>query len=283
MNGFVNIFKPSGMTSAFCVWLVKKKFNLPCGHMGTLDPMASGVLPVGVGQASRLFGYLLDKEKTYKATFTFGYETDTLDATGKVIKSGARLPSLEEIKSVLPKFIGEIEQVPPKYSAKCVNGKRGYELARAGKDFELQPKKVVISNITAEKTDDSANFNFTIVCKGGTYIRSLCRDIAYELSSLATMTVLERTAVGLFTIENSVNVDLLKDENNPEMLLLPSDSVINFEKLILTKLQAKRALDGLYDSYRVKDGFYRVYNESEFWGVGLVENGILKIKTYVRG
>lgn len=283
MNGFVNIFKPSGMTSAFCVWLVKKRFNVPCGHMGTLDPMASGVLPVGIGQASRLFGYLLDKEKTYKATFSFGSETDTLDATGVTVKQGGRIPTLEEIKSVLPKFIGEIEQVPPKYSAKCVNGKRGYELARAGKEFELAAKKVTVLDMTVEGTQNATDFNFTIVCKGGTYIRSLCRDIANELNTYAVMTTLERTGAGVFTLENSVHADLLKDTQNPESLVLPSDSVISFEKLILTKKQAKRALDGLYDSYPVSDGLYRVYNESEFWGIGQIQNGILKIKTYVRG
>lgn len=283
MNGFINIYKPSGMTSAFCVWLVKKRFNSPCGHMGTLDPMASGVLPVGIGQASRLFGYLLDKDKTYKATFTFGYETDTLDATGTILKQGGRIPTLQEITAILPEFIGEIEQVPPKYSAKCVNGKRGYELARAGKDFELAAKKVTILNVTVENSENLGEYAFTITCKGGTYIRSLCRDIAKKLDTYATMTALERTVVGSFSIENSINADLLKETQNPEGLIIPSDSVVNFEKLVLTKKQAKRALDGLYDTYPVKDGFYRVYNETDFWGIGLIENGLLKIKTYVRG
>ena len=120
MKGFINLIKPSGMSSAYAVTAVKKKFNLPCGHMGTLDPMAEGVLPVGIGQASRLFQYLLDKEKTYVARFRFGFTTDTLDVTGTITKDGGTIPTKEQIQNVLGKFVGEIDQIPPKYSAKCL-------------------------------------------------------------------------------------------------------------------------------------------------------------------
>ena len=123
MTGFINIIKPSGMSSAYAVGAVKKKFNKPCGHMGTLDPMAEGVLPVGIGKASRLFQYLLDKEKTYIARFIFGYTTDTLDITGQTTETTDKIPTLSEIKEVLESFVGEIMQVPPNYSAKCINGK----------------------------------------------------------------------------------------------------------------------------------------------------------------
>lgn len=118
MNGFFNLYKPSGMTSALLVHLVKKKTGAKCGHMGTLDPMASGVLPVGIGKANRLFEYLLDKEKEYAAEFTFGAETDTLDKTGAVTQTSEYLPAREELEALLPRFVGEIEQVPPRYSAK---------------------------------------------------------------------------------------------------------------------------------------------------------------------
>ena len=128
MNGFFNLYKPSGMTSALLVHLVKKKTGAKCGHMGTLDPMASGVLPVGIGKANRLFEYLLDKEKEYAAEFTFGAETDTLDKTGAVTQTSEYLPAREELEALLPRFVGEIEQVPPRYSAKNVGGRRPHEL-----------------------------------------------------------------------------------------------------------------------------------------------------------
>jgi len=282
MNGFVNVYKPSGMSSAFCVWLVKRAFGVPCGHMGTLDPMAAGVLPIGVGKASRLFNYLLGKEKVYIADFTFGYETDTLDATGVTVKDGGKTPDLDEINAVLNSFTGEISQVPPKFSAKCVNGKRGYQLARAGKDFELEAKKVYVDKITVEATDKKDTFRFTVVCKGGTYIRSLCRDIAAAVGTVATMTALERVRVGSFTKESSVNADDVK--NLPvESLLIPSDTVVDFPKLYLNEEQAKRLINGLNDAYALDGGLYRVYNCTEFWGVGEISNGALKMKSYVRG
>lgn len=173
MKGFINLIKPQGMSSAYAVGAVKKKFNIPCGHMGTLDPMASGVLPVGLGKASRLFQYLLDKEKVYVARFKFGYSTDTLDVTGKTELDGGNIPTLDEINAVLPNFIGEIDQIPPKYSAKCIDGKRGYELARKGVEFELAPKKVCILDAKCLGQTAEDEFSFEFRCKGGTYIRYL--------------------------------------------------------------------------------------------------------------
>ncbi len=282
MNGFINIFKPEGMSSAYCAGLAKKKFNAPCGHMGTLDPLASGVLPVGVGQASRLFPFLLEKTKKYVAEFTFGSETDTLDLGGKVERSGGRVPSLAEIVSVLPSQTGKILQTPPRFSAKCVDGKRGYKLARAGMAFELPPKEVEILSLAAFETDRRETFRFEIECKGGTYIRSLCRDVAEKLGTFATMTKLVRTRSGVFTAENSVAFDELKESASPERYLLPSDSAVDFAKLALTAAQAERLLNGLYDEYDLPDGLYRVYNENAFWGVGQVADGLIKMKAYVR-
>jgi len=282
MKGFINLIKPSGMSSAYAVTAVKKKFNLPCGHMGTLDPMAEGVLPVGIGQASRLFQYLLDKEKTYVARFRFGFTTDTLDVTGTITKDGGTIPTKEQIQNVLGKFVGEIDQIPPKYSAKCIDGKRGYELARKGVDFELKPKKVTVLSATLISQTDIDEFEFKFTCKGGTYIRSLARDIALECGTLGTMSALYRTACGIFDINNGVTVEEFKASNNPEQFLIPPENTISFPKLVLTDKQATRILNGLFDDYGLNDGFYSVYNEQEFWGVGQVEEGVLRIKTYVR-
>ena len=282
MTGFINLIKPSGMSSAYAVGAVKKKFNCPCGHMGTLDPMAEGVLPVGVGKASRLFQYMLDKEKTYVARFIFGYTTDTLDITGEKTEHCEKIPTLDEIKGVLKNFIGEINQVPPKFSAKCINGKRGYELARNGVDFTLEAKKVTILSLECLGQISPNEFEFKIDCKGGTYIRSLARDIGLSVGSLGVMSKLVRTRCGVFTLENGVEIEKFKSSVEPDKYLVASDMAVSFEKLNLNCAQAQKILDGVYENYGFNDGTYRVYNEGAFIGVGKVENGILRINSYVR-
>lgn len=282
MKGFINIIKPEGMSSAYAVGVVKKKFNMPCGHMGTLDPMASGILPVGLGKTSRLFQYLLDKEKTYVAKFKFGILTDTLDVTGNIEIDGGKIPSIEKINEVLPLFVGEIDQIPPKYSAKCIDGKRGYQLARAGVEFELAPKKVTILSAKCLGQTDSDEFSFEFTCKGGTYIRSLARDIASACQTVGVMSALNRTECGIFNYENGVTVEELKNCDDPLKFVIEPDLSIGFEKLKLTNEQATKILNGVYENYGVKDGIYRVYNQDEFWGVGVAENGEVRIKAYVR-
>ena len=282
MNGFVNLIKPSGMSSAYAVTTVKRKFNMPCGHMGTLDPMASGVLPVGIGQASRLFDYLLDKTKKYRATFIFGKEYDTLDVTGNVVNTCTHIPKKEEILAVLPKFLGQIDQIPPKYSAKCVNGKRGYQLARKGVDFELQPKKVEILALELVEQLSENEFVFNIECGGGTYIRSLARDIAYQCNTLGSMKSLVRRSSGIFDIEKGVSVEEFINSTEPEKFLISSDTVVDFPKIVLDEKRATKILNGVFEKTNVSDGIYRVYNCSNFWGIGVAEKGVLRIKTYVR-
>ena len=282
MKGFINLIKPKGLSSAYAVGAVKKKFHLPCGHMGTLDPMASGVLPVGIDQTSRLFPFLLDKKKTYIANFIFGQTTDTLDVTGTVTDTIDKVPTIEEIKRVLPTLTGEVMQVPPKYSAKCINGKRGYQLSRKGVDFELEPKKVIIDELQLLGQVGENEYQFKIVCGGGTYVRSICRDIAFACDSLGVMSALERTASGVFTIENGVTVDEFINSDNPEKYLLPPDIAINFEKLVLSEEQAQKVLDGVYLDYGFREGIYRVYVGGEFWGIGNVKDGSVRIKPYVR-
>ncbi len=282
MKGFINLIKPKGVSSAYAVGAVKKKFHLPCGHMGTLDPMASGVLPVGIDQTSRLFPFLLDKKKTYLANFTFGYTTDTLDVTGEVTDRTSNLPTYSQIEGVLSSLTGEVMQVPPKYSAKCVNGKRGYQLSRQGVEFELSPKKVIIDSLELVSQVGENEYQFKIVCGGGTYVRSICRDVATLCGSLGAMSALERTQSGVFNLSNGVTVEQFINSENPEKYLLPPDIAVNFEKLILTEAQAQKILDGIYLDYGFKDGIYRVYNGEEFWGIGHANGGSLRIKPYVR-
>ncbi len=282
MNGFLNVYKPRGMSSAHCLNKIKKKINYKCGHMGTLDPLACGILPIGIGQATRLFDHLLDKKKVYIAEFTFGYETDTLDLEGEVIKQSAKIPTVSEIIAVLPSLCGKIMQIPPVFSAKCVDGKKSYQLARKGISVELPPKQVEIYSIKLIE-ERSPSFRFEISCGGGTYIRSICRDIAYSLETFATMTALERTESGFFTKENCIHLDDFLASDDPVGFLIASDEPLKYEKLVLDKEKSTRLLNGLRDEYDLPNGKYCVYSEDEFWGVGIVEDKRLVVKPYVRG
>ena len=282
MIGFININKNVGDGSTRAVSKVKRLFKTPCGHMGTLDPLASGVLPIGVGKATRLFNFLLDKQKTYIAEFEFGYLTDTLDCTGAVLKSGGRIPAKEEITYVLGDFLGEIDQIPPAYSAKMVDGVRSYDLARRGIEVQLKPKRVRIDGVTCLEQKEEGKFSFRIVCGGGTYIRSIARDLGEKLGTYCTMTALKRTAAGVFTIENSITVEELLSSEHPEELIIPADTAVSYPKVFLSESQGARLLNGVYDDYGLPEGLYRVYTMDEFWGIGVVENSLLKMKAYCR-
>ena len=281
--GFFNVDKPSGITSSTVVNKCKWLTGVPCGHMGTLDPLASGVLPVGVGNATRLFNYFLEKEKEYIAEFTFGVDSDTLDSTGTLVLGGY-VPTESEISAVLPTFFGDIMQVPPKYSAKNVNGKRGYELARAGVEFELAPKKVHIYGMEMlGKSADKANtYRIKIRCGGGTYIRSLARDIAQALGTKAVMSSLLRTQSGCFYLDKAIPFSLL--DNDPpieelEKYLIPTASVLPYEDLLLTEKQTVRILQGQQVRVETADGLYKLYSQEGFYGIAEVKDALAKAKT----
>ncbi len=281
--GFFNVDKPSGLVSSTVVNKLKWLTGVPCGHMGTLDPLASGVLPVGVGNAARLFDYFLEKEKEYIAEFTFGVDSDTLDSTGNLIPGG-HVPFESEISAVLPTFFGDIMQVPPKYSAKNVNGKRGYELARAGVEFELAPKKVHIYGMELlGKSEDKENtYRIKIRCGGGTYIRSLARDIAAALGTKAVMSSLLRTQSGCFHLEKAIPFSLLESDPPIEELekyLIPTASVLPYADLILNEQQTIKILQGQQVRVEQADGLYKLYNENGFYGIAEIVNGLAKAKT----
>ena len=277
--GFINVDKPSGVTSSAIVNKIKWLSGVPCGHMGTLDPLASGVLPVGVGNATRLFDYFLQKQKTYIAEFTFGETADTLDCTGEIVRGG-HVPTEDEILSVLPKFIGEIDQIPPKYSAKNVNGRRGYDLARAGIEFELPPKRITVHGIELlGKVDGKDNaYSFKIDCGGGTYIRSLARDIALACGTQGLMSALRRTKSGIFTIENAMDIEELTEENIAKKVI-PTDMVLPFPVLELTSPKKDKIFDGVAIPTDYSDGEYKFYRDGGFYGIAEVKNGRAKIKT----
>lgn len=282
MIGFICINKKAGDTSAFCVNKVKKITKAKCGHLGTLDPLASGVLPIGLGQATRLFDTLLNKEKVYVATFDFAYTTPSLDLETEACNYSEVIPTKTQIESVLDKLVGEVDQIPPSFSAKFVDGKRSYKLARRGIEVALPPKRVNIYSIKLTSQVTTSAYEFEIKCGGGTYIRSIVRDMASLLNCYGVMTKLVRTKSGYFDIDNSVSVDeLLSGVDLSKYIIRPQD-VLDYPEIVLNKSSSKRLVDGVKDSYDYPDGIYKVFSETEFWGVGEILNGVLKMKTYVR-
>lgn len=281
MLGFINVYKRVGDTSAYAVNQIKKIFKCKCGHMGTLDPLASGVLPVALGQASRLFSYMVDKEKTYRAIFDFSFTTPSLDLETEPTAFSKRVVEREEIENVLPNFIGEISQVPPAYSAKCVDGTKSYKLARRGKQVELKPKSVFIKSIKILDKISENKFYYEIVCNGGTYIRALCRDIAEALGVFGVMTGLERVKSGVFEKENSVSIDELKKSPDPSRYLIKAEDVVSYEPIILDNDVATRILNGLCEGHDFPDGVYKAYAFGSFWGIMKVDGGKVDV-TYIR-
>lgn len=281
MTGFINVNKAEGVSSAAEVAKIKRLLKTPCGHMGTLDPMATGVLPVAVGNAARLFDYFLEKRKTYVATFRFGVESDTLDTTGNVRENAGLVPQYDEVLRVLPFFTGEIMQVPPKYSAINVGGRRGYALAREGVAFEPTPKKVKIYSLKLldkpclDKPCGN-NFRFEIECGGGTYVRSLGRDIAARLNTCAVMSALVRTRSGIFGIENSVPTQSLTAEN-VNNYIIPTENVLPYDVIQVDGDDAKKLFNGVAVNCAYPDGIYKIYKDGLFYGLAQASQYVLKV------
>ncbi len=281
MRGILLVNKRQGWTSFDAVNFCKRVFNTrEVGHLGTLDPMATGVLAVTVGSANKLFDMFLNKSKTYVAEFTFGYCTDTLDAEGKIEDKCDIIPTLEQIEGILPEFIGEIEQIPPKYSAKKINGKKAYDLARNGQEFELRPSKVTINNLKVLDYNNGI-LKLEIECGAGTYIRSFGRDIALKLNTLATMTSLVRTRLGRWDIEDCIDI---KDNTNESIQskLLPIDSVFNNLTTLDDVQIVGRLLNGQTVITDVKDGDYRLYKDSEFVAIATAKDKHIKMTKYFK-
>ena len=279
MTGFINVNKQQGTSSAQEVAKIKRLTQTSCGHLGTLDPMASGVLPVAIGNAARLFDYFLGKSKTYFAVFKFGVDSDTLDTTGAITLKGGRIPTADEIADVLNEFTGEVEQLPPKYSAKCINGKRGYQLAREGVEFELATKKVIIHSINLIQNTSKDEYSFEIECGGGTYIRSIARDLGARLNTSAIMSALIRTKSGPFTLNNSVQSTLLTPQNL-EGYVIKTQDVLNFESIYPSEREAKKLLNGLSVESDKADGIYKFFDaDGSFYGLAEVKQKVLKVRT----
>ena len=281
MRGILLVNKRQGWTSFDAVNFCKRVFGTrEVGHLGTLDPMATGVLAVTVGSATKLFDMFLNKTKTYVAEFTFGYSTDTLDAEGMIEDKCDIIPMLTQIEEILPKFLGEIEQMPPKYSAKKIGGKKAYNLARSGQDFELKPSKVTIHELKILSYNNNVLI-LEITCGAGTYIRSLGRDIATELGTLATMTKLTRTKLGTWDIGDCIDI---KDNTNEfiQSKLLPIDSVFNNLNTLYDEVIVKRLLNGQTIIADLQDGDYRLYQDGEFVALATAKDKHIKMSKYFK-
>lgn len=279
MQGLILLNKPEGITSFAAVkkikWLSGEK---RVGHTGTLDPLATGVLPIFLGRATALSGILLDADKSYVATVKLGITTDTYDITGAVLSEQKAEVSQVELQEVLKGFVGEIEQIPPIYSALKKDGVRLYDLAREGKTVEIEPRKIKISRIELLQFKEDT-FKITVDCSKGTYIRSLCRDIGEALGCGATMTALERTATSGFNLDDTVSLDLLTKENIEDFIKPEEEALLYLREVNVTEKQAIRFSNGGQLSYeRLKNSNFfdgelvRVRRGDLFLGVGVAEN-----------
>ena len=265
--------KESGVSSNSVVNKVKHLVGAnKAGHLGTLDVLATGLLPITINKATKLFDYFLNKDKVYKSIFTFGKTTDTLDLEGEIVKTDDKIISKDMILRVLPHFIGKFEQMPPNYSAKKINGKKAYDLARKGEAIKLNPKPIEIFDLKLIRQVEVNSFEFEIHCSSGTYIRSLCRDIANELSTYGVMSNLQRTRCGIFDINNSFTIDDIK---NNKFNVIDVENVFDYEKVKISKDDYEKLFNG-QKIYFSKNGDFRVYSDNEYVGNIKVDNNQAK-------
>lgn len=291
MNGFLIVNKPTGRTSSDAVVFVRKRLprGTAVGHGGTLDPEASGVLPVCVGSATRLFNYIIDKQKTYVARLKLGVETDTQDATGRVVATMPVTAGETEVRAVLKDFIGEIEQVPPMYSALKRDGQRLYKLARRGETVALEPRKCRVDDIEYLGYEGDDTHLLRIKCGKGVYIRTLCHDIGRALGCGGHMLTLERTAAGIFRIEDALTpeqIDALARDGKLESALLPLDQPLEHLPAVRVGDQCRHAVKNgnplkaqWLDAPAPACDAVRVYLNDAFAGIGQPQpDGSVKFK-----
>lgn len=285
-GGLINVYKEKGLTSQRVVSKVKrllKAEGLPServGHLGTLDPDAEGVLPVGFGRATRLFDYTLDKIKVYEAVFEFGKTTNTLDASGVITEISPCNISVSNIQKVLPELTGTVSQMPPLYSAKSVNGVRAYKLARSGQAVELKPKTVNIYDVSLLSNPEPNVFSFKITCGGGTYIRSLARDMATALGTVGFMKSLNRTQSGVFTIESAHTLEEL--EKGVSQYVLPMEfALTGFPFYNVEEELREKMLNGVpVEINNAPDGNFVLFFDDNLIGIAVKdEENKIKIKT----
>lgn len=281
MNGIILIDKPEGWTSHDVVGKLRGIMReRRIGHAGTLDPLATGLLVVFVGRATRAVEFAEADRKEYIAGLRLGVTTDTQDITGRIISTEETLPDGQEVRNVLNRFKGELEQIPPMYSAIKIGGKKLYELARKGESIERKPRSITIFSLEVVGRS-GGDYILDTVCSKGTYIRTLCHDIGAALGCGACMSSLRRTKSGIFSVEDAYDIDEVQeaaDRGELEKLLLPTDAIFDeYPKLSVNGGREKKLRNGNAVSISAPDGRYRVYSESgEFLLLGDINDGVLK-------
>jgi len=279
MNGFLLIDKPSGITSAECVSRIKKILNeKKVGHCGTLDPLATGMLPICVGEATKFSSYVSNQSKGYLVKVLFGVETDTGDITGKELSTSKINFSLEELKAVLEGLSGELEQIPPMYSALKQKGKPLYYWARKGVSLKREPRLIQIEKIKLKSLKVSEKIELEIFCSKGTYIRSLIQSIGKQLNTPATVLELRRTHIGCLNEEHLTQVTTCDKDKCLERILDIGKVLRNLPKVVLNKNETKKIINGQqvdYNARREKEGIVRLYEkEGSFIGIGSVDSSM---------
>ncbi|HCQ70970.1 MAG: tRNA pseudouridine(55) synthase TruB [Alphaproteobacteria bacterium] len=262
VNGWINLDKPLGLTSTQAIGKLRRLYSpQKIGHAGTLDPLATGILPIAMGEATKTIPFIQDAIKTYEFTVTWGQQRSTDDAEGDVIASSDVRPTSEQITNALPAFLGEIEQTPPQFSAIKINGQRAYDLARAGQDVEIKSRKVFIESLDVLDTQTD-HATLRMICGKGTYVRSLARDLALSLGTCGYVSMLRRTAVGCFSEKDAISLAILEEMHDSAALgdaLLPIESALD-DILALPITQQEKALlkNGRALSFVSKTDFHRL-------------------------
>ena len=277
MNGVLIVNKPEGITSQGTVSKIKKILNVnKCGHAGTLDPLATGVIPILIGSSTKISKYLIEHDKTYNAIIKLGNQTSTGDREGEIIKT-AEVPELNENKiiEVLNSFLGKQIQTPPIYSAIKVDGKKLYEYARENKVIEIPKREIEIYQIKLIKFDKPKNtITFEVDCSKGTYIRTLCEDIAIKLGTVGYMESLLRTRVDKFLLDESYTLEDIEKGNFK--LIGMKEIFKEYSNIQLNSRKLELFLNGVNLSFELEDGLYNIYNGENYIGLGTVKNKLLK-------
>ena len=274
-SGIILLNKPKGISSNSAVNKIKKIVGAQkAGHLGTLDVLAEGLLPVTINKATKLFDYFLTKDKVYKAFFKFGETTDTLDLEGNITKTDNKIITKDMILQIIPSFIGKQLQMPPMYSAKKINGKKAYDLARKGEIIDLKPKEIEIFDLQLLREVEQNTFEFLIHCSSGTYIRSLCRDIADKLSTYGLMSYLQRTICGSFDLYNAYTFDQISDGN---FSIISPENVFDYEKIILSEDEFAKLANG-QNVFCDKNGIFKAYLLDKYVGNVSVKDNCMKFE-----
>ena len=279
MDGIIIINKPKNCTSHDIVRKAKKVFNEKVGHTGTLDPNATGVLPLLVGKGTQIAKYIINHDKTYEAVLQLGEKRDTADVEGNILEikevSEESLQT-ENVEKVLKSLIGKQEQIPPIYSAIKVNGKKLYEYARKGENVEIQPRTIEIYSMELIKVDSqNKTIEFRVHCSKGTYIRTLCENIAEMLGAVGYMKELNRTQVGEFKIEDSITIEELEKSTYNNFITIEKYFEM-YKNINLNEKMLQLFLNGVQLTNNLDDGIYKIYNNEKFIGIGTVKNNLLK-------